>query len=280
MKLAQKIAISYFRIKLNLLAVISKRKAAENAFNLFCTPLRKSKAASPTIFDSGEALQFKLETFLIQGYRWPREGAKKILIVHGFESSSRNFDRYISSFIKKGYEVLAFDAPAHGLSSGKRINLLIYLAMVKQVYELYGPIDGFLAHSYGGLIVAHFLESIAHDGTTKAVFIAPATETTSTINSFFAFLRLNGQVRKEFDKLVFNLGGFWPQHYSIRRALHHIKAKVLWFHDEEDELTPVEDALKVKMDGHPNVQFRITKGLGHRKIYRDNNVMKEVIEFL
>ena len=43
MKLAQKMAINYTRAKLNIIAIVSKRKAAEKAFELFCTPFRKSK---------------------------------------------------------------------------------------------------------------------------------------------------------------------------------------------------------------------------------------------
>lgn len=281
MKLGQKLVTNYFRAKLNILAVVSKKWAAHSALDLFCTPLRKPRKKIPAVFDAAENLNFDLDDYDIRGYRWNHHtNSKKILVVHGFESSSRNFDRYISSLIKKGYEVIAFDAPAHGISSGKRINLPLYLMTVRRIYEQYGPIEGFVAHSYGGLIVAHFLETIVHDANTRAVLIAPATETVSTIDSFFKFLQLDDGVRKEFDKLIFDKSGYWPDHFSIRRAMYNIKAQVLWFHDEEDDLTPVDDALKVESDKHPNVHFRITRGLGHRKIYRDNKVVKEILDFL
>lgn len=280
MKLAQKLVINYYRAKLNILAVISKRWAAHSALDLFCTPLQKPRKKIPPIFDKAEHLNFHLEGRQIRGYRWNHPAHKKVLVVHGFESSSRNFDRYISSLIKKGYEVLAFDAPAHGNSDGKRINLPLYVQTVREIYQKYGPIESFLAHSYGGLIVAHFLESVLHDDSVKAVLIAPATETVSTIESFFRFLHIDERIRKPFDKLIYNKSGYWPDYYSIRRAMHNIKAQILWFHDIEDDMTPVDDALKVEGDKHPNIRFRITKGLGHRKIYRDNKVVKEVVDFL
>jgi hypothetical protein len=91
---------------------------------------------------------------------------------------------------------------------------------------------------------------------------------------------LDSGVRKEFDRLIFNKSGFGAEHFSMRRTMKYIRASVLWFHDEDDELTPLEDALKVRDDGHANVQFRITKGLGHRRIYRDNKIFKETIDFL
>ncbi len=62
--------------------------------------------------------------------------------------------------------------------------------------------------------------------------------------------------------------------------MKHIRAKVLWIHDEEDKTTPVSDVLKVRSENFTNIEFVITKGLGHRRIYRDNKVSKLVIDFL
>lgn len=280
MKLAQKFVVNYYRAKLNLMAVISKKAAAKMALNLFCTPLRRHRKKAPPVFTTGEPLQFRHESHIIHGYRWNHPSPKKALVVHGFESSCKNFDRYISSLIKKGYEVIAFDAPAHGNSSGRQINLPLYLSTVQYIYKQYGPIESFVTHSFGGLVIAHFLETITHDESVRAVFIAPATETVTTIDAFFKFLQLDDGVRKEFDQQIFTRSGYWPAHFSIRRAMHNVQAQILWFHDEDDELTPLEDALKVEADRHPNISFRITKGLGHRKIYRDNKVIKEALEFL
>jgi hypothetical protein len=38
--------------------------------------------------------------------------------------------------------------------------------------------------------------------------------------------------------------------------------------------------MKVKEDNHPNIEFVITKGLGHRRIYRENKVVRRIVEFL
>lgn len=279
MKIGQKLVAGYFRTRLQLLSLFSAQRAAKSAFTLFCTPLLRAGRISPPVFEKGELLQFELEGVTIRGHRWNPAGRRKILIIHGFQSCSGNFAQYITALVDKGYQVLAFDAPAHGMSGGRRINLPLYLAMLSHIHNAFGPIDDFLAHSYGCVAVSHFLETIPHDASTKAVLIAPATETTSTIDSFFAYLRLHNKVRKEFDRVIFELGGHWPAHFSVRRALQHIRASVLWFHDEEDELTPVEDALRARADNLPNVRFRITRGLGHRRIYRDSSIMQEVIEF-
>src|SRR5690606_27402262 len=107
-----------------------------------------------------------------------------------------------------------------------------------------------------------------------------ATETSTAIETFFNFLQLDPAIRTEFDKVIIKKGGVTPSWYSIRRAMKHIKAKVLWIHDEEDDTTPLSDALKVKAENHPNIEFVITKGLGHSRIYRENKVTKAITEFL
>ena len=280
MKLAQKLAVGYLRTKFRMLTAISKKKAAEKAFDLFCTPQSRNKKKLPKIFEEAEQIQFQFENQRIHGYRWNHPAERKLMIIHGFESSVVNFDRYVKPLTRKGYEVLAFDAPAHGRSTGKSINAVMYKDFIKEVYQNYGPVQSFLAHSLGGLALSLALEEIKHDQNYRVALIAPATETTTAINHFFRFLRLDPALYEEFEKRIIELGGKPTAWYSIRRALKNIRAKVLWVHDEEDNITLLSDAMKVKEENYSNVEFVITKGLGHQRIYRDNKVSRAVIEFL
>lgn len=280
MKLSQRLAISYFRTKFKLLTAISKKKAAEKAFELFCTPQRRNKKPLPKIFEQGESLHFRLDGIMVRGWRWNHPAERKVLILHGFESSVTNFERYIRPLIKKGYEVLAFDAPAHGRSGGKHINAPLYKRTILEIHKKYGPVKSYMAHSFGGLAVSLALEEINHTPDYRLALIAPATETSSSVDIFFHFLKLDPAIRAEFEKIITKAGGVNSGWYSIRRAMKHIRANVLWIHDEEDDITPLRDAIKVKEESYHNIIFVITRGLGHRRIYRDNKVVRSVVEFL
>jgi pimeloyl-ACP methyl ester carboxylesterase len=280
MKLTQKLSVNYIRTKFKVLSSISKKKTAEKAFELFCTPQSRITDKFPPVFDESEKINFDLDGFKVRGYRWNHPAQKKVLILHGFESSVINFDRYIKSFIKKGYEVLAFDAPGHGKSTGKMITAPLYIEMILEINKRYGPVQSFVAHSLGGLTLCLALEEIKHDDRCRVVLIAPATETSSAIDAFFHYLKLDAEVRKEFEKMIINKGGKSSAWYSISRAVKNLKARILWFHDLDDETTPVRDTLKVKAENHPNIQFVITKGLGHSRIYRDSEVIKQTVDFL
>jgi pimeloyl-ACP methyl ester carboxylesterase len=280
MKLEQKIAVRYLRMKFSLLSFISKHKAAEKAFDLFRTPQHRTKRPLQGIFNSAEKLQFDLEDVCIRGYRWNHNAGKKVLIIHGFQSSVLNFEQYIQALVSKGYEVLAFDAPGHGLSDGNIITAPLFAKMITTIYEKFGPVGSYMAHSFGCLSLSIALENIKHNDRCRVVFIAPATETKTAIDHFFEFLRLGPEVRQQFDELITSIGGHPAEWYSIRRAIKNIKATVLWLHDEDDQETPIIDALKVKRENFPNVTFIITKGLGHRRIYRDPKVMQAIVDFL
>ena len=202
------------------------------------------------------------------------------MILHGFSSTILKFDHFVKPLMREGYEVIAIDAPAHGKSTGKQTTVLEYRDMIKKVYETLGPIDAFVAHSFGGLALSLFLKHLPDQKNIKAVLIAPATETSTAIQTFCRFLKTDEKIKKEMEKLIFERSGIKAEDFSISRVASKIKANVLWIHDEDDEITPLRDALKIKQENYPNFKFMITKELGHRKIYRDNNVKKAVFEFL
>jgi len=282
LKINQKLALGYVRARLNILALVSPRKAAVKAFRFFCTPQQQVTKKGSALFEGGERLSFHLDKHAIRGHRWlpVKTPLKKVLIVHGFESASRNFEAYIGALLKKGYEVVAFDAPAHGQSGGRRITLPDYIKMLRTIEQNYGPFEGYMGHSLGGLALCLFLENHPHHRETRLVLIAPAVETTLAVAAFTALLHLSSEVSAEMDEYVQEISGHPFSWYSLRRALNHIQAGILYLQDEDDRITPLKDALLVRKDGHPNISWVITKGLGHRKIYKDPEIMGKIVDFL
>ncbi len=279
MRFSQRVALRYIRTKFRILSALSKKKAARKAFDLFCTPQYRNKKKLPRIFEQAEKLTFRFHQSTIQGYRWNATGTKKLLLLHGFESSVVNFDRYVKPLVTMGYCVLAFDAPAHGRSTGRTINILIYKELINFINQQYGPVTAFLAHSMGGLALSMTVEEWPNTEALDIVLIAPATETTSAANSLFQLLQLDEKVRTEFDNLIHREGKAPISWFSIARAAANIHSKVLWFHDRDDNMTPLSDVERVIAENYPNFQFHITEGLGHRRIYRDNKVTKAVFAF-
>lgn len=275
----QKIALAYVRAKFKILSAFSKQIAAEKAFQLFCTPQHRNKKPLPPVFEKAETIDFVFAGHKMQGYRWNHPQKQKLLILHGFESSVINFDRYVKPLVKAGFEVLAVDAPAHGRSGGKQIDVVMYKNFIRHIQKQFGEIKNFIAHSFGGLALSLVLEETNHDETTRVVFIAPAAETSTAINSFFRLLRLGSGVRTHFDSIIAKKGGHNPEWFSMNRMATNIKAKVLWLQDKDDQMTPLSDVEPIIKKNYSNFQFLISEGLGHRRIYRDNNSHRAIIRF-
>ncbi len=281
MKLKQRFVIGYYSAKLKTLAAVSPRKAAESAFKLFCTPYSgKLKLKAPAIFHKAQKINFELNGIKVHGFYWPANPStgKTILICHGFDSSSYRFDKYVQLLLNIGFHVLAFDAPGHGISDGKTIHSLLYRDTILKIENLYGPVYGVLSHSLGALAASFAMEQW-NDAAKKIVLIAPATEASTAIDNFFKFITVNDKTRQAFEDIINETGGNPVSWFSVTRAVQTFSSSVLWIHDEDDLVCPFADTKTIREKKLPHIQFLITKGLGHSKIYRDKKVQKAVVDF-
>lgn len=282
MKLAQRIVLQYYRHKFQTLSLLSPRLAAEHAFRLFCTPYtRKRKLVAPPIFEKAEKLSLTVNNQQITGFSWkayPPANGKSILLCHGFDSFSYRFDHYIVPLLREGFNVFAFDAPGHGLSGGSTITVPEYCEMLYAANKQFGPFDGIMAHSFGGLAVAIAIEALAEHPAKRLVLVAPATETATAISSFFKYIPVNNRVRAEFEQLIEEKGGKPISWYSVARVMKIISTPTLWIHDKHDPVTPYSDIRSLVDQKLPHIEFELTEGLGH-SLYRHSQVRKRVIEF-
>ncbi|MGC4039050.1 MAG: alpha/beta fold hydrolase [Chitinophagaceae bacterium] len=281
MKLKYRINGFYRILQIKLLALFSKKMAARKALTVFNTPYKRNNTKPSGRFLTGEPLHFDFNGISICGFRWNEGAKRKALVIHGHVSSVLNFEPYIDGLVKKGHEVLAFDAPAHGMSGGETINVVEFSDFILHIHEKFGPVQSYVGHSFGGLAIALAMEKIQHDESFRIALIAPATESISAIDRYFRMIHLTDEkVKHYFEEQIQEIGGHPSAWYSVARAMQHIKAKVLWVHDQDDPVTPFSDALNVKKQNYPNVQFVVTSGLGHAQIYRDKSVCKAIIDFL
>ncbi len=282
MKLKQRIVLGYYKTKLNTLGQLSPARAAESAFNLFCTPYSgKPKRKAPPIFQKATIAELVLNKMKIKGFQWipQHPNHKKILICHGFDSSCYKFEKYIISLLHEGFEVMAFDAPGHGQSDGKTINALLYTDTILEIQKQFGSFNGIIGHSLGALAVSLAAEQM-EKSPDKIVLIAPATETTTAIAHFYKFLPLQNKTREAFEALIFQIGGKPLEWFSVTRAIQNIASDIFWIHDKDDFICPFEDTLAAQDLNLPQINFLVTEGLGHSKIYHDQKVHTSIIKFL
>ncbi|OPZ15200.1 MAG: Alpha/beta hydrolase family protein [Bacteroidetes bacterium ADurb.BinA245] len=283
MKLSQRLMLKYYKAKIRTIGMVSPEKAAAEAFDLFSTPFKSKKNPKiPPVFHQSLPVSVEVRGITIRGFQWKSElaQARKVLIVHGFSSYSYKFEQYIVSLKKEGFEVLAFDAPGHGISDGKKINALIYRDTILAIESNFGPLYGIIAHSMGGLAAALAMELMTNTKERKLVLIAPATETKRAIENLFTQIPVKPIVRQAFDQYVTNLAGKPISYFSVARVVRTLDARVLWIHDETDAICTFEDVAPLLNETIPSTEFIITKGLGHNQVYKEASSRDHILSFI
>ncbi len=277
----QKLAQSYYIRRIRTLGLLSKKGAANLAFKIFCTPFNKTIYKPTPFVKKANELTLNLDGLVLKGYQWNKGAGRRILIVHGFGSASVNFVHVVRALISMNCEVIAFDAPGHGRSKGNTITVIQYRDMIRMILEKFGPVDGILGHSLGCMAAAFAVAEWPENQKINLVFIAAASDLSELTSIFFGQMKINDkQVRDYFIGKIEHLTGKPIEWFTIQRCLPFIKGQVLWIHDLNDKVTPVKDAMEAKELGMPNLNVTFTSGLGHRDIYRDEQVVAQAVDFL
>ena len=281
-KIKHRLVLIYLRQKFKLLEKVDIKSAAEELFALLCTPYNsvRNYSLSP-IFQKATPLTHIFEQVTTKGYYWEaeNENTHKILICHGFDSASYKFERYIEPLLQLGFGVVAFDAPAHGLSAGTTINVLQYRNYILELIEKFGPFDGILAHSFGAIATALAAEQLPANSIRQMVLIAPATETTRSIADFCRIIGISPMLQNELESLITQTGGKPISWYSAARAIQSISIKTLWIHDKNDPITPYHDMAYLQDLNLSYTSFHITDGLGHSP-YSNADIAKLIVEYI
>ncbi|MES9833639.1 MAG: alpha/beta hydrolase [Candidatus Thiodiazotropha sp. DIVDIV] len=271
------------RLFFRSLGSFAPKLAGKLALPLFMTP---SKFPSPrreiALREKSRQSHQTISGNHIVIYTWG-EGPT-VLLSHGWGGRSTHFHALIELLISAGYQAVAFDAPAHGESSGKRTNALDVTNVLVAVAESLGSIKALVGHSFGcgtALLAMDRFEIKAE----KLILFSCFEDIYWITNQFGAAFAMNEQVitsmRNEAHRLYqdsFDTAWQWHQLSPIN-TIQRIKTKILMLHDQQDLEVPYqhsENLLAVSSDA----QLVTTSGLGHKKILRDREVLQTCLEFI
>jgi len=281
---SERMYLQYLRTKFSTIGGLSPALAGKLAFNLFCTPYPKyKKTKAPAIFHQAKPKTLTLTNQItINGFEWhpTKPNGKTVLICHGYASYIYKFEQYIQPLLRQGFRVIGFDAPGHGKSEGKYINIPVYKDAIEQVMKSCGPIDHFIGHSLGGITIAMIAETIENPASHKFVLIAPATKTTTTFDNYFSMMHFSDAIKTAFFEEISKQTQLPITYFEADRAIENYKGEVLWVHDQGDRVCPYKDLEKFKEKAPENIKFLITNGLGHNKIYKTPEIIDQIVAFL
>ena len=201
---------------------------------------------------------------------------KKILLVHGWSGRGTQLVKFADAFQKLGYQIVSFDAPAHGKSPGNTTIMPEFIASIFEIEKHFGPFEAAVGHSLGGMS----LLNAVRDGLQikRLTTIGSADIVKDIMDDFVTKLQLHPKIgdllRIHFEKK----SNRTMDNYSSFHAASEISIPVLVIHDENDDEVPVSCAHHIHQH-LKNGELMITKNLGHRKILGDDQVIQKTIQF-
>lgn len=265
-------------ITAKLLEMTSSKLAMKFASKLFTSPMKYTIPKREIEMDKNsvqESLFLEIgKEIVVYNYG---QGAKKVLLVHGWSGRGTQLVKIADEMLKLGYSTISFDAPAHGKASGKTSNMTEFIAAILEMQEKFGPFEYAIGHSLGGMSI---LNSIKRGlKVKKAAIVGSGDIVEDIMDDFVEKLGMNIAIAKKmkanFEKKI----GETMDSYSAYIVAREVEIPVLIIHDNDDADVPVKAAHHI----HENLkdsELMITNGLGHRKILGDAKVIKKIVTFL
>ena len=255
----------------------SKKAAARKAFLIFCTPRGgRIKEDQKEFLNAAKDEQLKInDTVTVQTYKWEGSGPT-VLLIHGWESNAHRWWRLIEVLQSHHYNIVSFDAPAHGNSTGKILNVPLYTESLEIVSQHYQP-EFHIGHSVGALTtIFHYYK---HQPTyiKKLVSLGAPSELSEIMKDYQKILSMNNMVMRGLDSLIQQRFGFTIKEFSGYSFAQSIDIPGLIIHDVYDKITPVEASRGIHKNWKDSTYIE-TSGLGH-SLYQDE-VRNHIIEFI
>jgi pimeloyl-ACP methyl ester carboxylesterase len=244
---------------------------------LFRTPPRSLPTARERrTLAGGERFDIPTSVGRLAAWRWPGE-KPPVLLLHGWGGHAGRLSEFVEPLRGEGFGVVAFDAPAHGQSEGRRTTLIEFVTALQAVQSAVGPISGFIGHSVGATAGA-----IAIRGglaLRRAVLIAPPTVPEEYIVRFACAMGIPRPVREKMQEIVETRCGRPWRDLRLGAAGPARDVPLLIIHDLKDTKVPFRDRDAI-LNVWRKTKIIRTRGLGHHKILADRDVVRQAVSFL
>ncbi len=282
-----KILLTYF---FKLFSIASPSFTAKIAWPLFCKPrIRKKPLSKTELMLVQQARQYSIdsEDYKIAVYEWRNsdnpEPGKTVLLTHGWGGHALNFSYIIVKLIKAGFNVVAYDSPAHGKSSGNKTNLMHNTKALLSVCERIPYVHALVGHSFGAMANAYALElsddSKKLPNMNKLILIAGPNKLSDIFASFAQVMGLSNGVLNIFHQKLESIAQRNIESMSTVEFLRNYDGETLVIHDQNDRIVPHKEA-EIIANEVMSSSLYTTSEYGHFRVLSAKNVINKILDFI
>lgn len=267
----------YITTIMSLLCRLNSKLAAQFAYRLFFQPIafpipgREKPMQQKSVVKELQTADGQNFTTYTLG-----KGSKKVVMIHGWSGRGTQFFK-ITEALAPHFTITAIDAPAHGKHKGPKTNMLKFVEALEVAETELGPFDYAIGHSLGGMALFNALQRNA--AYAKLIIIGSPASIKNVVTDFCKKVKANMKVR---DKILARI----ERQFNLKveaASLDYLAQKHnpagLIIHDEDDQDVPVLNA-RQSARAWPAAELVITRGLGHRRVLMDDEVILKIKNFL
>ncbi len=256
---------------------IAPRTAARVAERIFCRPPRPTvRPQEEAYLATGERFTVRTGDIELACWRWGT--GPVVMLTHGWGSRAGRWASLIPMLLDAGLSAAAFDAPAHGRSTGSTASMPEFARALMAVRDELGVAPrAAVGHSLGGAATALAL-SMGFDAERVVLIAAPSNAREFT-DRFAETLGLPDSVRYRMERNLEARLEFTFEGLDIPTLAAKLRTPALLIHDTADDDVPFDGAEAIAA-AWPGARLIATTGLGHRKVLHDPEVLRHTRDFI
>jgi pimeloyl-ACP methyl ester carboxylesterase len=256
-------------------AAISPSLAARAAEVLFLRPpRRKPSRREEAALAAGEPFVVEVGRERLRAWRFGEGPA--VLLAHGWGGRGGQLAALVPPLAAAGCSAVAFDAPAHGASTGRLASGIAFAEAISAVAARTGA-RAAVGHSMGAAALGWAVaEGLALDA---AVMVSPPSGVARFFRRFCDGLALSRRVEDSIRERLRRRLGVTPEEFDLVRRTGQGATPLLVVHDRDDAEVPWTDGEAIAR-AWPGARLSSTSGLGHRGVLRDASVTASIASFV
>ena len=197
-----------------------------------------------------------------------------VLLIHGWEGSTSSMTAIARVLLDKGLRVVLFDLPAHGLSPGRKTNLIEISRVIQQLASDEGHFCALVGHSFGAVCAGHAIK--AGVSTDHFITISAPAKIDFIINFFCSMVGASTKTKSSLIRQIEVIFQAPYEEASLTELASVFDQNGLIIHDRKDRMVPyalAEEFSAVWADA----RLLTTNGLGHNRILRNEDVITAIV---
>jgi pimeloyl-ACP methyl ester carboxylesterase len=200
-----------------------------------------------------------------------------VILHHGWSGSAAQMAPLADRLAASGYRVAIVDARGHGESPGLQATLPLMGGDLFEIGRQLGPVHALIGHSMGAMMCARAMQLGLP--VERVVMIAAPAEIMPYLRFFQRVFGLSDTTVDGMISVLHSRFQLSPADAAAERLAVGRTEPLLILHDHEDPDVPLRHP-QAWTTAWPGARLEMTRGLGHRRILRDERVAAAVAAFL